>query len=317
MRLRELKENIESIWKEDAKIGKKEINSNLYEVSNITLINEKLSNLEKYGIFKTDLDELSQKVPTLYNYRGGAMRVNPNELAKYEKVISNINLKVDAVLKAIEVAIPPQEPNSISIKLPPYQGLKKVSRFIGDIEKILSQILPPDLNTEVKLNNFDTGSNWIEVIVNNKESLVFIGSFVEITVLFAKKYVVSLLKTKSSLDSSSKVEQEKRDEVNKVLDTLLKEYASIEVEKLVSDMNLTDERVGNLIEYKERVSKQLIELAKYMSEGAEIHPALNAPKEVKKEFPEVPEIKSLSNEAKTLLLNDVMDNGEEELNEED
>ncbi len=317
MRLRELREKIEKIGAGISFLENTKDGSGRTYITNINEINTKLNELEKLEIFNEKFSELKSHCGAIYSFRGDKLFVETHVLSRFEEILSEIEIQVITVLRAIDVAIPEQEVNSISVRLPDYTILKNVGRFITDIEKILSSILPDSLNTEIKLKSFDTGSNWLELIVNNEEAIKFIGMFVDVTIQFVKSRAIPTLQTKQSLESSNSVEHEKKKEINSVLDNMMKEYAKIDVEKLILDADISEENVSNLLEYKTTLSVQMVELAKYMSEGAEVHPALNAPEEVKNEFPKPEIMRTLTQEAKTLLLGHLLEEGINIITEED
>lgn len=302
MRLRELKDKIEKIGVDLNITSSSTGSNNTIQVNNLNEINTKLMQLDELGVFSSSIKKLEETVPDLFNYRGGTLNTSKTEFNNYQKIIREINIEISAVLTAIKMAIPEQDKYSISIKLPPYNNLKKVGRFIQDIEVIFSQVLPSNLRTDIKLNNFDSGSNWIEVIVNNEQAMLFLGSFVEVTLLFVKCKYINLVSTKSELEKSNKITGDDQSQASKVIDALIKESASIQVEEFLKDKDISDDRISDVLEYKQTLNLQMIELAKYLVQGAEIHPALNAPEEVKKEFPNADETRSLANEIKTLLI---------------
>ena len=157
----------------------------------------------------------------------------------------------------------------------PFTDLKSVANFIEDIEKIFKGVLPDKKQGELKLSTFDTGSNWIEVVVTYAESVVIIGEFVKITTELARN-ILELRRTTEKLESTNSIEDKAKQIVLDSMRKLEVEQSKISASKLLESGIINTEDLSNINEYQNGLSMHILTMADYLIKGAEIKPALNA-----------------------------------------
>jgi hypothetical protein len=207
-----------------------------------------------------------------------------------------IKIKVSAVIIAISEALPVQNENSLSIKLPDYIELTNVSTFIKGINTILNQTLVDHYRTTIKLQNFDSGSNWIEIVLNNPEAIVYFG--------YIYKAATELLRTEyiKWREMEHYIKMLAIDEQTKttVLEGLKNEFnakAKLNAKILMEKGNISPEQH----EYHTNLTSNITQLTEYLSKGAEVHTALNAPEETQEVYPNVQDTQKLIEGAVKLL----------------
>ncbi|MFJ7731543.1 hypothetical protein ACIQXF_06560, partial [Lysinibacillus sp. NPDC097231] len=273
-----------------------------FRVIGITKLNSLIVKINKFGFIDNEYKEFITNFKNIVTLFDNEVILNSIKYEQYEELLSTINLKVTAVITAISLAIDNQDENSISIKLPPFTDLKSVANFIEDIEKIFKGVLPDKKQGELKLSTFDTGSNWIEVVMTYAESVVIIGEFVKITTELAKN-ILALRSTTEKLESTNSIDDEARQIVLDSMRKLEVEQSKISASKLLESGVINTEDLSNINEYQNGLSMQILTMADYLIKGAEVKPALNAPEEQKEEFPSNEEYKLLQESANQLLLN--------------
>lgn len=284
-------------------------NNNQIEITQYPQLHLKLNELMKFKFLASEKDKLENTV--IYHNKNSRIIVDSNTLNEFSNIVNGIRNKVSTVIEAIDEAIPEQDENSLSIKLPEYVDLTNISSFIKDINTILNQSLVDKYQGTIKLQNFDTGTNWIEVVISNADAIVYFGYIYKAaTEIFRKEY----LKWKQVEHSIKmlQIEEQAKQAVLKGLEDELNAKAKLNAKMLMEKAEIT----ANQHEYHTNLTKSIIKLAKYLSEGAEVHAALNAPEPVQEVFPDVQETKKLVENSIKLLTGDT-EEGTEANNEED
>lgn len=320
MRLREMEVELTEIFDTFSWSIADVPNTSTSRVTSPKSINKAINKIKKYGFIDNELDKLKKSYLVIYENRDDTITVQKHIAEGYRRILEAIVSKVSAVLDAISYSLEEQKENMISVKLPPYTDLKKVSRFINDIDNFVRTVLPPNQQTEIKLNNFDTGSNWIELVLSTSRDIIIIGEFIKYTTIFSKKYLSGSIKNEKEIEQSDVLKDEVRSVMLQGLKDLREQNAKLCVTDLLQNGKIDVTEIGELQEYKNGLVIQMLKMGSYIVEGAEVRPALNAPEEVKEEFPQVEEYKQIQSSVTQLLIEHLKevsaDSVEEETNEE-
>lgn len=221
-----------------------------------------------------------------------------DDLSLLNEKIRVVREQIEAVILAIEGVLPDQDPNSVSIKLPDYNNfdISKVSSFIKDIEIILNQTLIDKYKSTIKFQNFDTGTSWIEIILENKEAIVLFGGLIAATVKFIQSSVLRAQETQKYIEKLD-IENGVRQTVAKAIEEHKKMQAQVHSTIFMQNNNISEK----LLEYHTNLTHSIEKLAGFILKGTEVHPALNAPEEAKKNFPNVKETQTLIENATKLI----------------
>lgn len=318
MRLREIKDILEANV-DDLKLVSKQVpNKNDFEISNLPELYESIMNISEFSFLDKDITKL-EFMPYVFHNKNPKVIINNGEFNKMKKIIEDINMKTNAVILAISEAIPKQDENSISIRLPDFVDLNKVSKSIKEIDQILNQSLVGKYTGTVKLQNFDTGSNWIEVVLGNQEAILLFGSIVKGTYEFIKEEYLGWKQTKHQIELYD-FDLEAKKMLLESMEQSVNAKARFHAMAISKEFEITE----NQAEYETGLTYSIITLAELIHEGAEVHTALNAPEESKEAYPETKELRSIINNATKLLpeaqsdipIHDLEPNGEVEVDGE-
>lgn len=295
MRLRELKEILEANV-DGIKVKSKQVpQKKEYEVSNIRDLYESVMNISSFDFIIEEINVL-EGMTYIFNNKSSTVVIDGTDYKKLYVNVDNIDMKVRAVISAISEAIPDQSENSVSIKLPDTTDLKGVSNYIKEIDTILNQSLIGEFQGTIKLQNFDTGSNWIEVILANKEAVVLLGSIVKGTYEFIKEEYLVWKQMKHKIETLNTDMAAKKLLLDAMKDSVNAKARSHAI-AITKEFKITDGQA----EYETGLTHSIVTLAELIYEGAEVHTALNAPEEAKEVYPDSKEIrKIISNTVKLL-----------------
>lgn len=250
---------------------------NLLETSD--LFKKEIENLRKGPIFTTGQDFI--------NINLGEGRQIKNQLEEFVRIVGSVSQSIGQIGGE-------NEQDSVSIKLPDIRDFKELSDISADFHKILSQsILNDQINGEVRIDNVENGSIWIDVYLGSAAAVSLIGGLAWASSVIYKKINegriieqhVTSLKIKN--DSLKEIQEKQK----KALDLMIE----AEAKNLYSD-NFE----GNDNEQIERLKMSIKMLSDLIDRGAEIHPALNQPESVKNLFPKSKELELIESRIKKL-----------------
>ncbi|MBL9115601.1 MAG: hypothetical protein JNJ83_11395 [Verrucomicrobiaceae bacterium] len=187
------------------------------------------------------------------------------------------------------------EPHLITIRLPTQDQLGSVSHSIQELDDILSQCLSIlDEPSTVRVIGWERGSLWIDIALGAPIAVTCIGALAWSAVCVLKKYRESQLIEK--LVEAQNVKNEMLEDLRKTMRDSLNTLISAEARRL--DENHSKKKGDP--ETIQRLTHCVRSLFEMMQQGAEVHPALMAPQEVKDAFPKMDEVLGLPSTTKLL-----------------
>ncbi|MCZ8541951.1 hypothetical protein [Psychrobacillus psychrodurans] len=282
MRIREmleiLDENIDYLEVEHV------ISNNKYELINLPKISLAINKINELGFIDNQFEIINKDLRHVFNDRSPQIWVDTNVFEKVKNVVSQVYTLSIAVFNALNQAISEQDELSISFKLPHYNQLSEVATFIKDIDNICGQTLTGKFKANVKFQNFDTGSEWIEIVIDNKEAFLFFGQIVSSAFKYLREHLTQLKQTQSILQTIEI--DEKAEEARKLmleaLDNNVKAQARLNAKMLMEDFNI-DIKDND---YHGKLTYSISKLAELIQKGTEVHTAINAPEDSKEVYPD-------------------------------
>ncbi|MDG1046422.1 MAG: hypothetical protein P8P81_07440 [Bacteroidia bacterium] len=263
-----------------------------YRLTNAKRMQEAISKLDELGFF----NEIIETIKKLSFYYASADKIIIDDQEHRILIYKMPELKrvIQGVSSSISSIIDCNEENIISIKVPKLQNFEDLKIISDKLNKIFSQTLfNEELNGRIQIKNFDTGSNWIDILANPKEIIPFIGGLVWSGVIVYKKLQEGRIlqqqarKLKISNDAIEEIIIKSKEKTN--------EIADMEANHIHTTFF---KRKDN--EQVERIKLSLKELADLYSKGTEIHPSLNAKKNIIESFPDFNKIENISSKIKKI-----------------
>ena len=92
--------------------------------------------------------------------------------------------RMNVVNSVVIEVLPEQNENSLSIRLPDTRRLAELSDIFSKLDKIFNQLLVhKKIKGGVALQNFDTGSEWIEILFNSIKAVFIISTLAYMVIL--------------------------------------------------------------------------------------------------------------------------------------
>lgn len=270
-------DNIDSLEFEHKRIA----NSDSVELIGFQRSIKAVNNLNDLNFLENEIKELSQLENIYYDKSiNDRIKVDNNSYNSFNNLITVIKNKCTATLEAFDQAIPDQQEYSISVRLPDYKNLDQLSKFFSKLNNSLEQAIVNDkINGNITIQNFDSGSLWVELLLGGALALKFVGALTHTAAVVRNKtYQYKIL------------EQQARTLVikNDTLEDLQKGLSkSIDVLVEAETKNLLDqESIEYNPEYLEKMKYSVKTLAELINEGTRIHPSYLAEQETTKHFPD-------------------------------
>lgn len=324
MRLREmlniLNENEEYIY---INATTKQIGSSEYkEIKFSGNLYSALENIKALNFIDNEIKELIGIENNIYSALmnpNNPLVISSNSYNRLFSCIKAIREKIYTVRKVLLNAIPEQDPNSISIKLPSYDDFDKLPTFFKELDTSLNLIFSdPKLKTSMKIQNFDSGSLWVEITFGASSAVLFFGSIIKIV---AKASEIILNHKKTTLEIEKATQSLKQfktdnDRLNDLKDDLAA-YQKTQIKLLTIEQLSADSFNIDNQESINSITMGIENLAKLQCQGAEYKPALNAPVEITESFPDNTELISLKKQLLELESSKLLTENNDTLNNSD
>ena len=286
-------------------VGKKSItkdNQNL-KIDGLNQFKISFKKIEYIKIFEKDIKEL-RETEAIFLTNSDSISLPTNEANTFIARLNNFKIKLTTFSEGISAIIPIQSENSISIKLPKTNDLKELIDTSSKLDTIFNQLLVNEYDSsEAKLQNFDTGSEWYEILFTSSTGLWLFTKVIHAVILIQREY----LKNKDLQENirlKTITNDAYEDILSKMQELVEQEISNIkneQAEEILTKVGTTKEEDND---YFNRVKHVIDATSKLIDKGMVFFPSSTATQEVKDTLPDftkdlenmIPELKKLKNE---------------------
>ncbi len=236
-----------------------------------------------------------QSLKKVYNSRAEEITVDRDTFYSFINAVNTLKLLCEGFSSTIEKINPSLNELSISIKLPTINDLHDIETHVGTIHKIISQtILNKHVKGKLKVISIESGSYWINIFLGTELALTLFAGIVWAGAVIRKKIMEGnilreqLQSLKIGNQALTEIQKAQKDE----LDLLLVSEAT----NLVTSLSLK----GEDAEFQQRIKHSIKLMSEIIEKGAEVHPALSAPEEVKNLLPNFKKLDSVISKIKLI-----------------
>lgn len=253
-----------------------------------------IESLKRYGLFQSLANELAS-VPEIYDNTLNKVTVDMSILGKFTMSLEKLKASCVSLLEVLDTAVPKQDANALSIKLPDFVNLSDLKEFFEKFDLVLNQSLVNKyVNGEIRLLSFDNGSYWVEILIVSQFALTFFTSLVWAAAVIRKKIVeVEILEQQVT---SLKIKNESLNDIKESAKKHLDLLVDAEAANLVNQLSLEKPDP----EYTKRLKHSIKLMGELIAQGTEVHPALMAPEEVKNLLPNFKALDSIQSKIKQI-----------------
>jgi len=254
--------------------------SNQLRLDNVFNIRNSVERISGTGAFDSEISQIKEFETLLLSNTDSIILPKPeaNELSNTIIRLANRMGVFNSVAKQI---LPEQNENSLSIRLPDTPRLAELSDIFSKLDKIFNQLLVNEkIQGEATLQNFDTGSEWIEILFNSVKA-VFIISTLAYTVILVKREEIKnqeLLEVvrnrRITNDLIERLSQEILAQSNKLINAKMSEF--------IQEAGI--DKKDN--EYLERYKHCVSILTELIDKGLKFFPSTKSPNDIKSVLPD-------------------------------
>ncbi|MCW5212995.1 hypothetical protein VU04_08800 [Desulfobulbus sp. TB] len=250
------------------------------KVSGVSRFRSALQALENTGAFEREIETIKEfKAICLTTEDTVALPAKEcDQLVNLTNQLQNKVIIADVVLQAI---LPPQEVNSLSLKLPKINSLKELSVISSKLDNIFNQLLVNDfVKGKASLQNFDTGSEWLEIVFNSTKAVGLVASVVYAALVLKREHI----KNQESLEvvRNRKIANDLYENLSNSLLEHHKRLLEDKAKEIAADAGADD----NDHEYIERIKFCIDELNQLIDKGLKFFPSSKSPNEVQTKLPD-------------------------------
>jgi len=262
-------------------------------LENFIELKRSIRTIESTGLFPNQIQQL--KDLDFFNAFTATVSLQNNQLQSLVTIIDKLSSMVADMIEALNQLIPSDNGYTLSIKIPTPNSFNDISDVTKSLDLIFKQTLShPSIGGNVEILNFDMGSYWIDILVSGGANVMnFIAAIAWGGAVTYKKIQEGRLVQEQvrELKISNKSKEELSKGLEKSENTTAQNEANFIANQFYKDFDSED--VG-------RIKFALKEIAKLYSKGAEMHPSLEAPKEIKDEFPKMNQINTIDSKIKQI-----------------
>ena len=248
-----------------------------YQLTNSKYLQKAISEIDKLDLFKERVEKV--KSYPLYTHSNNSILFSNNEYNGLYQELGHLREECANLSNALTKLITKEVPNLISIKIPNPTSLADLEKTVTALNTIFSQTLfSEEIKGNIQIANFDNGSYWIDVFATGVQTVTLIGGLAWSGAVVFKKLQEGRL-----VQAQVKELKVKTEALQEIIDKS-KEAVNQEAQREADFLYKTFYK-GSDNEQVGRIKLALKELAELFSQGAEIHPALEATDEIKNEFP--------------------------------
>jgi len=247
------------------------------DITNLKIALEKVKNL---GLYKSLISEIETSI-IFSTSQDEIILTDAKEDTRLKKGLEVVRSGCYALLVVLkELYHEEDDESTLYLQMPKIKDLEDLSKKSKLLHTAISQsILDPSIKGTIKVRSYDIGSLWIVITVGSVLAVKLMGGIVWAAAVVRKKKMEfkKFEKHLKSLTIRSESQEDLKDAQKKQLESLL----AAEAENLANQFYK-----GNDAEKTERVKYSIKLICELMGKGVEIHPALKAPAEIGKLFPD-------------------------------
>lgn len=261
---------------------------NFRHVINTKLLTKAIQNISTIGFIDNEIQafiSLGASLNPITNYQIGS-----EDSVTFQALIDKIKDKTEAVKSSIELSLPEQSENSISIGLPDYTDFNSIEIVTETLNKSLSIICGiENYRSEIMIQNFDSGSLWFEIVLGSSSTVGFVGFVVKTSFsLVAQFRALQMQKlTLESMNTEKSQKSKLYDELNKIFDYQVRQTLENAIEN--ENKQIDPEDISKLV-------KSMSMLIPLLEQGTTFAPASTQNLETQAEFPTIEAMKTLASQ---------------------
>ena len=149
---------------------------NQLRLDNVFNIRKSVERISGTGVFDLEIIQIKE-FETLLLSNTDSIILPKREATELSNSLLALVNRMNVFNSVVIEVLPEQNENSLSIRLPDTRSLAELSDIFSKLDKIFNQLLVhKKIKGGVALQNFDTGSEWIEILFNSIKAVFIIST---------------------------------------------------------------------------------------------------------------------------------------------
>lgn len=262
------------------------------KVSRLNRFRQIIESLDGFPGFEEDLELL--RCSAIFSHESDELILKGGGWELYQAA-ERIRLGLIGVEEVLGKLIPPPSSETVTVKLPPCSEFFEVIQCLNSIEKALSQnVVNDDIHGVVQVKSWQPGSLWIDIFLGTAEAVVLVGGIAWSAAVVRKKRHEGRIMEKIADSMEIK---------NQMLENIrigVESHVQMTIESEARNLASHNFKKHDNNEQVERLKLGIKTFADLIERGAEIHPALQAPEDVRNLFPDFKFLDTIETKTKQL-----------------
>lgn len=261
-------------------------------VTDIYKLHQQIENIRLIPGFESSFPIWS--IYGLWKDAKATQRISLDSWQKLHAEITLSKVKLSGLRAYIQSVIKKQADNTLYVRAPDTRDLTESGKFLVELDVLLKQlILQPEIGGTVEIDSCEPGSIWYHICLGSTVAVALVGSLAWAAAVVYKKIQEGRIIAEHV--KSLKIKNESLEDLQKGQSDLIELLVDTEARNIIAEY-LPQANPENPM----RVSRAIKEFAKMIERGAQIHPSLSAPENVRNLFPNFAKLSTI--ESKTKLL---------------
>ena len=248
--------------------------------TDITNLKMAVGRIKKLGLYESLISEIETSV-IFSTSQDEIILTDSKEDTRLKKGLEVVRSGCSALLQILKDLYNVKEDEStVYIRMPKIKDLEDLAKKSKQLHTAISQsVLDPSIKGTIKVRSYDIGSLWIAISVGSVVAVKLIGGIVWAAAVIRRKKMD--FKTFEQHIKSLEIKSESMEDLKEAQKKQLEISLQAEAQNLATQFYK-----GNDGEKAERIKYSIKLISDLMDKGVQIHPALDASKDVESLFPD-------------------------------
>lgn len=275
MTLAHIQKILNSIQIERMQMG---FDHNSFIFSNLDNFRQLIQQIETIPVAQAQV--LQIKNSFIFSTVGNQVTNKSGEAWALHQAALTINASITALRETLNAIVPEQDEKTVSIKLPEERDFKEVIQDLDSLNTAISQnVINEKISGSVSVKSWQPGSLWIDIYLGSVAAVTLVGGLAWAAAVVRKKWHEATIM--ENIAGSMEIKNEMLENLRKGV----KEHVKLTIESEAKNLLFHNFSEDDNHDQIERLKHGIKTFADLIERGAEIHPALKAPENVKNLFP--------------------------------
>jgi len=262
-------------------------------VSNLSAFRKRFASFDTVPFFNKE----KQIIKSSFLFQTVSDQINHDrtQLQEMLRIAEIIRLGAEALKGALASILPSPDETTVVVKLPEAKDMEEVIDYLSTFQRAFAtNVINSKINGQVAVKSWQPGSLWLDIYLGSAAAITLVGGMIWSAAVIRKKQAE--VKILEKIVDSMEIKNQMLDGIRKGVDDHIQMVVESEAVNLAAH-NFDESENREQIECLKMGIK---DLAGLIEKGAEVHPALTAPEDVKNLFPDYTKLELIESKQKLI-----------------